>query len=554
MKMEIRVLGLWMLAIGLASPVWAAGEGQEDLDKAMDAKLNATTLTDLTEVITLTESALKKGVEKDSVAFANKLLASALLQRARESAKHTISGATSVDDYRKKRDFAVADLERAAQLDPTLAETHLLLAQMYLLPGGDVKKARQSLDLALKCEWEDPSVHVKALVLHSGLEETLDKKLADLQEAVKLAPNDVAAVRARGLVLADLNKLQESLIDLNKAIQLDASDGPTYEAKAIVLAKQEKFDEALEVLDKAQKLNPDSVMPLVQRARVHSSQDKHDAAVADLNRALQLSPNNPAVLLLRASVYQEKGDKVKALEDVDQVLKLKPDMAAAIRTRAVLLADCQRLNDAVEELEKLRKMTPKDPLTLLQLAVLYNAQKKNKEAIDTYTEVLAVAPEDWRAIHGRGDSYLNMGRHAEAIADYEKALKAQPKDQSILNNLAWTLATSPDDKIRNGKKALEFAKQACEVSEYKAAYILSTLAAAYAELGDFESAVKWSTKAVELGGKEHKVALQKELESYKAKKPWREDLAKEAAEEKADEKEKTATPNTVAPASPPKTP
>jgi len=106
-------------------------------------------------------------------------------------------------------------------------------------------------------------------------------------------------------------------------------------------------------------------------------------------------------------------------------------------------------------------------------------------------------------------------------------LKLAPDDQGVLNNLAWVLATSPDAKLRDGRRAIELAEKACELSEYKLAHILSTLAAAYAETGDFDRAVEWSTKAVELGDENHGDALKKELESYKAKKPWRELLAEE---------------------------
>ena len=70
------------------------------------------------------------------------------------------------------------------------------------------------------------------------------------------------------------------------------------------------------------------------------------------------------------------------------------------------------------------------------------------------------------------------------------------------------LATSPDDKLRNGSRAIELATKAAELTEYKAAYILSTLAAAYAETGDFQTAIKWSSKAVEIGDKEHDAVAQ----------------------------------------------
>jgi lipopolysaccharide biosynthesis regulator YciM len=78
---------------------------------------------------------------------------------------------------------------------------------------------------------------------------------------------------------------------------------------------------------------------------------------------------------------------------------------------------------------------------------------------------------------------------------------------------------------------LKLAKLANELTESKVPHVLSTLAAAYAETGDFDNAIKWSTKAVELGGKDKETgeALKKELESYKAKKPMRESLTEDAA-------------------------
>jgi tetratricopeptide (TPR) repeat protein len=191
----------------------------------------------------------------------------------------------------------------------------------------------------------------------------------------------------------------------------------------------------------------------------------------------------------------------------------------------LLLAENEQFDEATKELEKLRKLDPKDMLTLLQLAMLYSAQKQSDKAIETYDALLAEQPDEWRALRGRGDAYLNVGKHAEAIADYEKAFKLQPKDSGILNNFAWVLATSPDDKLRDGKRAIPLATEACEATEYKLPHILSTLAAAYAETGDFDSAVKWSAKAVEIGDKKFDEALKKELENYKAKKPWRELLS-----------------------------
>ncbi|MFW6114235.1 MAG: hypothetical protein ACOC7K_00675, partial [bacterium] len=103
----------------------------------------------------------------------------------------------------------------------------------------------------------------------------------------------------------------------------------------------------------------------------------------------------------------------------------------------------------------------------------------------------------------------------------------------VLNNFAWVLATSPDDKLRDGSRALELARQACELTDYKEAHILSTLASAHAELGDFEKAVKWAKKACELGDESVQEQLKQELESYKNREPWRERKTEKESESEA---------------------
>jgi tetratricopeptide (TPR) repeat protein len=523
----VRLLSPVVLLALFACPALAAGGGQEELDKATDAKLGAVTMSDLDEVIRLCDGAIQKGLDESNLLFAKKLLASTCIQRAQETVKQIVSGVSSAADFRHKRDAALDDLRKAIKTDPTQADAYLLLGQLNLLPDGDHKLAKQSIDKAIELGLDDPDERAKALMLRAAMQPDMEKKLGDLNEAVRLTPGDAAAIRARGLLLGDMNKLEAAAADLKKATELEPDDETTYEAYSVVLARLKKFPEALAILDKARQANAESPLPLIQRARINSTWKKNKAAIDDLNQALALDENNIVALLLRAGLYQEEGDKQKAMADIDRAAKLRPNLPLIIRTRAMLLVDDDKFEEAVAELEKLHKLDPKDTLTMLQLALIYGAQKKTDKAIETYTTLLAEDPSEWRALRGRGDCYLNSGKQVEAIADYEKAVKIEPDDQGILNNLAWVLATSTDQKLRNGARAVELAKKACDVSEYKLAFILSTLAAAYAESGDFHNAVKWSTKAVELGEKGEKESLKKELESYKAQKPWRESLSDE---------------------------
>jgi tetratricopeptide (TPR) repeat protein len=217
----------------------------------------------------------------------------------------------------------------------------------------------------------------------------------------------------------------------------------------------------------------------------------------------------------------------------------------AIRTRATLLAEDNRFDEALAELDKLRKLDPKDPLTLLQLGMVQSILKRSADAIESFIALLGIVPNEQQALHWRGDAYLNLGRQAEAVADYEKSVKLDPKDDLLLNNYAWVLATSPDEKLRDGNRAIELATKACELTKYKAPHVLSTLAAAYAETGDFDAAIKWSIKANELADKvrdaNDRESLKKELESYKARKPFREAIP-EAGKKTGKKAETKATP------------
>ncbi|MFM8495992.1 MAG: tetratricopeptide repeat protein, partial [Planctomycetia bacterium] len=165
-----------------------------------------------------------------------------------------------------------------------------------------------------------------------------------------------------------------------------------------------------------------------------------------------------------------------------------------------------------------------DALLVGQLGMLYLAAKQPREAIKRFTRALELDDKQFLSRRGRSDAEISIGDHKAALADLEQALVLDDDNDGVLNNLAWLLATSPDDSIRDGKRAIELATKACEETEWKQAHIISTLAAGYAETGDFAKAREFSKKAVETGGEsaEVKEQLQSELASYEAEKPWRE--------------------------------
>ena len=95
-------------------------------------------------------------------------------------------------------------------------------------------------------------------------------------------------------------------------------------------------------------------------------------------------------------------------------------------------------------------------------------------------------------------------------------------DLEKLNFVAWSLATALEDVIRDGKVALEVAKKACELSKWKKCETLDTLAAAYAEVGDFENAIRWQKESLKYVSPAQLQEYTAHLKTFESRKPIRE--------------------------------
>lgn len=522
------------------SVAYAQNEGLADLDEAVVAKIDAQSVGDLEKVAALVESALAKGLDEENKAFAQKMLGGISLQQGQAVVARMMQGRIDPDQIDELRSEALRDLERAVENDPTLVDGHLLIARLNTLPGGDSARAIQAASAAIEQLADDPQKQSEAYVLRAVLQDDQKKQRTDLDKAIEINPENSEAYQARALLRLQNDDPEGAVADLKTLLEKDPTNTAAAVAASETLLQLDRTEDAEALLEKALTAQPSAALYML-RAEIRRAADKNDEALADLDRAIAIEPQNPVALLLRAEAKLRNEDIAGAKSDVDAALAVQPANARGIYLRSLIAAEEERYADAINDMKLLAQSQPENSIWSLQLGNFYQLDQRPRKAVEAAGEIIRRQPKNWQARRLRGDAYLSINEHAKAIADYEVALetKAAPDAEAdpdptamsqtarsgLLNNLAWVLATTPQDDLRNGKRSIELATEAAELTEFKEPHILSTLAAAYAETGDFEKAIEWASKAVELG-KEQKhdqlEQLEKELESYRAGKPWRE--------------------------------
>jgi tetratricopeptide (TPR) repeat protein len=568
-------------------------EGAEDLEEAFQKKIDAKSTKDLDRVVKLCESAIKKGLDEGGIEQANQLASAALFEHADQLSQRIFSGGQD-PRWRVLRTHSLNRLRKAVKFKPDMGEAYLMIAKLNALPGGDKKEARESVEKAVEMAGDDREQLSTALFYRASLADEDESRLADLNQAIKINPKNIDAVRVRAAYHLQKDDVDSALEDLNSWLESDEKNSKNYLIVAQqLMATGPKFDEnlqseAIRIIDKAIEIDPKDPVPHTMRARINLFGEKIEEAAADANAAVELDDKNYAALILRATIYSEQEDLDNALADVNAALKVQPNRIDGLQMRGIILTQQQKFADAIDDFALLSANDTRNLGYQRQLAMLYNADDRPSEAVKIYNRMLGKNKKgSWEGksarkqlvgmasraagLRGRGDAMLSLGEHAKAVSDYEEALElgeqiqdieesegvetVSKPDDGVLNNLAWVLATSPKDDVRDGEKAIEYATMAAEVTEYKEAHILSTLASGYAESGDFDKAIEWIEKAIEVNKKVAKDAvdktrtdeqfesLNKELESYKKKEPWRElqnveEEKKAKADDESDEDKK----------------
>ena len=200
------------------------------------------------------------------------------------------------------------------------------------------------------------------------------------------------------------------------------------------------------------------------------------AMLEQVSEQIVESPGDPQGYVRRARIYMMLGQYDEAIEDSSQAIQISPNLLPAY----------------------------------FQMARAYKMDGAYDQAIATYNKVLDLNPRLADAYVNRGQAYKlagdakgNADDYEQAIADYRTAIDMNGNYASAYNDLAWLEATCPNATYRNVKDAIINAQRACQLTRYHGRAQLDTLAAAYANAGDYTNAVKTETTLLAMASRWH---------------------------------------------------
>ncbi len=301
----------------------------------------------------------------------------------------------------------------------------------------------------------------------------------------------------QGHFLLDQENFSEAIDHYRRALRIKPSLAKARSNLGVALAKEGSFAEATGLFVQILRVKPDDAEAHNNLGNILLGQGKIAEAAEHFRQALRSNPDHEEAHNNLGSILQRQGKTVEAIEMYRSALRIKPDFAEAHYNLGNAFRGQGKIVEAIEHYHRALDLQPDDAMAHYHLGNCLLGQGKIAEGTEQFHHALRIAPDHAEAHTSLGSALGAGGDAAAAVRRYTRALDLNPDSPRALNNLAWIRATHPDGVLRDGTQAVKLAGRICELTRHQAAGALDTLAAAYAEAGRFDAAIKTAASAID---------------------------------------------------------
>lgn len=379
-----------------------------------------------------------------------------------------------------------------------------------LVNKGEYAAAIPEWKKALEMQPDDVSAHFNygETLMRAG---QVKDGMAQLEESIRLNPQFAEAHNNLGVALGQLGRTQES----EKHLQLAIDENPEYAEAHLNLGMELMVENRIPIAERefrrALELKPDLTDAQINLGQALMAEGNLDGASGAFQETIAKNPEMASGYLALGKLKAVRNDAAGAIPQFEMALQKDPANVDAERSLGNVLLTTGRVDDAIQHLQRALTLDPANGDTDVALGIAYAKKGQLEDATRLFEKAVALNPSSADAHYNLGKALVLSGSGSEGLAQWKLALEASPSDLRVLNDYAWVLATSRNDALRNGADAVRMARQAAELSNEQEPAVLGTLAAAYAEAGQFDKAVQVEERAVDLATRQSKTNLAKVL-------------------------------------------
>jgi tetratricopeptide (TPR) repeat protein len=401
----------------------------------------------------------------------------------------------------KAPEEAIAAFEQALKVRPDAAPTLTYLAEIYLETSQPQRAAElfaRALATAPTC-----ATAIVGLGKVAMAERDYSAAVEQFEKALKLQPGATAVHYSLAMAYRGLGDLDQAKAHLAKRGEDASRVADPLIAELPRLRIGARFHE--------------------NRGLAAGKTGQLEAAIKELRKAVEVDPNVVSTRVNLGTALTLAGQPEAAMEQYRAALRLQPNFAQAYYNLAVVLGQQGNGEAAIKEFRQAVELDPQYVNASLGLAEQLLRESDYRGAAEQYAQAVKIDPRHQAARRAEAVSLARAGDYAAARTRFEEARRVLPKSMIVAHGMARLLAAAPDAKVRDGQRALPLALAVFQTR--KSTKHAATVAMAYAEVGQFEEAIRWQKQAVavaqESGQTDQLPWLRAHLASYVNHQPCR---------------------------------